>query len=143
MGYVDNSDHMAYSYSMSRRTFKWTTKFFFHFLDVTVLNTWTLLSSRGAKYTHRDFKLLLVSNLRKLERAKISPPPDWLEDRVLVQKMFCDSSVAISTGQRNLLPNSAAACVLLAAKEIAQSIGAPDVTWACVWCLVSRNITQK
>ena len=52
MGYVNNSDRMAKSYSMSRRTFKWTTKLFFHFLDVTVLNSRIPLSSCGAKYTH-------------------------------------------------------------------------------------------
>jgi len=63
MGYVDNSDRMATSYSMSRRTLKWTTKLFFHLLDLTVLNSWILLSSCGAKYTHRDFRLLLVRNL--------------------------------------------------------------------------------
>src|SRR5215510_2721414 len=63
MGHVDNSDHMANSYSMIRRTFKWTTKLFFHLLDLTVLNSWILLSSCGAKYTHRDFRLLLVRNL--------------------------------------------------------------------------------
>ena len=42
MGYVDSFDRMSYSYSMSRRTFKWTTKLFFHFLDLTVLNSWIL-----------------------------------------------------------------------------------------------------
>ena len=63
MGYVDNSDHMANSYSMRWCTFKWNTKLFFHFLDVTVLNSWILLSSWGAKYTHRDFRPLLVRNL--------------------------------------------------------------------------------
>ena len=63
--------------------------------------------------------------LRKLERAKIAPPPNWLEDQVRAQKMFCDSRVAItSTGQRNQ-PNSAAVCVLLADKESAQCISAP------------------
>jgi len=62
-GYVDNSDHMANSYSMSRCTFKWTTKLFLRFLDLTVLNSWILLSSRGAKYTYQDFRLLLVRNL--------------------------------------------------------------------------------
>jgi len=46
-GYVDNSDRMANSYSMSRCTFKWTTKLFFHFLDLTVLNSWIQLSSCG------------------------------------------------------------------------------------------------
>jgi len=63
MSYVNNSDRMANSYSMNRRTLKWTTKLFFHLLDVTVLNSWILLSSCGAKYTHRDFRLLLVRNL--------------------------------------------------------------------------------
>jgi len=31
MGYVDSSNIMANSYAMIRRTFKWTTKLFFHF----------------------------------------------------------------------------------------------------------------
>jgi len=52
MGYINNSDHMATSYLMSRCTLKWTTKLFFHLLDLTVLNSWILLSSCGAKYTH-------------------------------------------------------------------------------------------
>jgi len=63
MGFVDISDCMANSYSMSRHNFKWTTKLFFHLLDLTVLKSWILLSSRGAQYTHRDFRLLLVRNL--------------------------------------------------------------------------------
>jgi len=37
MACFDNSDRMANSYLMSRRTFKWTTKLFFHILDPTVL----------------------------------------------------------------------------------------------------------
>jgi hypothetical protein len=32
-------------------------------MDLTVLNSWILLSSCGAKYTHRDFRLLLVRKL--------------------------------------------------------------------------------
>jgi hypothetical protein len=71
MGYVDHSDRMANTYSMCRRTFKWTTKLFFHFLDLTVLNSWILLSSCGAKYTHRDFRFLLVRNL--IEEAGRNP----------------------------------------------------------------------
>ena len=63
MGYIDNSDRMANSYSMIQHTFKWTIKLFFHFLDLTVLNRWILLSSCGAKYAHRYFRHLLVWNL--------------------------------------------------------------------------------
>ena len=36
---------------------------FFHLLDLTVLNSWILLSLCGAKCTHRDFRFLLVRNL--------------------------------------------------------------------------------
>ena len=76
MGYVDNSDRMANSYSISRHTFKWTTKLFFHLLDLTVLNSWILLSSCGAKYTHRDFRLLLVRNLiEEAGRSQDHPTP--------------------------------------------------------------------
>jgi len=63
MGYVDNSDRMANSYSMRQRTFKWTMKLFFNLLDLTLLNRWIMLSSCRAKYTHKDFRLLLVRNL--------------------------------------------------------------------------------
>jgi len=75
MGYVGNSDHMANSYSMSLRTFKWTTKLFFHRLDLTLLNSWILLSSCGAQYTHWDFRLLLVRNMIE-EAGKIQDRPN-------------------------------------------------------------------
>jgi len=63
VGYVNNSDRMANSYSMCRHNFKWTMQLFLHLLDPTVRNSWILLSSCGAKCTHRDFRLLLVRNL--------------------------------------------------------------------------------
>jgi hypothetical protein len=47
MGYVDNSDRMAISYSVCRRSFKCTRKLFFHLLHLTVLSSWI-----RAKYTH-------------------------------------------------------------------------------------------
>jgi hypothetical protein len=55
MGYVDKSDRMANSYSISRRTWKWTKKLFFHLLDLTILNSQILLKSCGSKLSHRDF----------------------------------------------------------------------------------------
>jgi hypothetical protein len=82
IGYVNNSDRMANSYSIRRRNFKWRTKLFFHLLDLTVLNSWILLSSCGAKYNHRDFRHLLCS--KKLEEVNIAPPP-WLVGQVLRQ----------------------------------------------------------
>ena len=76
MGYVDISDGMANSYSMCRRNFKWTMKLVFHFLDLTVLNSWILLSSCGAKCTHRDFRFLLVRNfIEEAGRSQDRPTP--------------------------------------------------------------------
>jgi len=129
---------------MSRRTFKWTTKLFFHLLDLTIFNSWILLSSCGAKYTHRDFRLLLVRNLiEEAGKSQDHPTPRLVGRQNVRAKKCCDSRVAITNiGQRNHQPNCATVCVLLAAKKRAQSIGAPDVMWACAWCLVSQNITQ-
>ena len=86
MGYVNISDRMANSCSMCQRTFMWTTKLFFHLLDLTVLNSLILLSSCGAKCTHKDFRLLLVRNL--IEEAIIAPSPVWLEGQVRLQQML-------------------------------------------------------
>ncbi|PNF27168.1 hypothetical protein B7P43_G07847 [Cryptotermes secundus] len=72
MGYVDKADRMANSYSISRRTWKWTNKLFFHLLDLTVLNSFILLSSCGAKLSHREFHLTLVCTM--LEHAARGPP---------------------------------------------------------------------
>jgi len=56
MDCVDKGDRMANSYSISRRTFKWTKKLFFHLLDLAVLNSYILHSSCGCKkISHRDF----------------------------------------------------------------------------------------
>ena len=61
---------------MSWHTFKWTTKLFFHLLDLTVLNSWILLSSCAAKYTHWDFRLLLLSNLiQEAGKSQDCPTP--------------------------------------------------------------------
>jgi len=48
MGFIDISDHMANSNSMSRSNFKWNMNLFFRLLGLTVLNSWILLSSCGA-----------------------------------------------------------------------------------------------
>ena len=96
-GYVDNSDHMANRYSKSWHAFKWTTKLFFHLLDLNILNSWILLSSCGAKYTHWDFRLLLVRNLiEEAVNTQDHTTPDWLEDQVRPQQMLCDSRATIT-----------------------------------------------
>ena len=119
MDYVDNSDHMASSYSMSQHIFKWTTKLFVHLLDLTVLNSWILLSSCGAKYTHQEFGLLLVRNL--IEEARKS------QDRPTPRTSTAVTNVMRLKSRHNQhwqnhLPNSTAVCVHLAARETEQCI---------------------
>jgi len=49
VGYVDKGDRMANSYSINRRTWKWTKKLFFHLFDLAILNSYILFSSLGGK----------------------------------------------------------------------------------------------
>jgi len=51
-GYVDKSDHMTNSYSISRWTWKWTKKIFFQLMDLTILNNFIILASCGSKLSH-------------------------------------------------------------------------------------------
>ena len=56
MGYVDKGDRKANSYSVSQRTLVWTKKSFFELLDLVILNSCILHSSRGGKkISHREF----------------------------------------------------------------------------------------
>ena len=82
MGFVDKGDRMANSYSISRRTFKWIKKLFFHLLDLAILNSYILHSSCGGKkMSHRDFRYTLVRNMlthagpeRRVPRPLRRPP---------------------------------------------------------------------
>ena len=49
--------------SISRWTWKWTKKLFFHLLNLTTLNSFIILTSCGSKLLHRQFKLTLVRDL--------------------------------------------------------------------------------
>ena len=74
VGYVNKADRMANSYTASRRTWKWTKKLFFHLFNMTILNSYILLSTCGGKkISHRDFLLSLVREM--LARAGHGPRP--------------------------------------------------------------------
>jgi len=111
----------------------------FQILDLTVLNSWIQLSSHGAKYTDRDFRLLVVRNLtEEAEKSQDRPNPRLVVKPSVGAKMFCDPRVAIkNTGQQNHQTKCATICVLFMAKERAQCITAPDVMWDHSRCLVS------
>ena len=144
MDYINNSDCMANSYSMSWHIFKWITKLFFYIRDPTILNSWILLSSCGAIYTHWDFRLLLARNLNEESGTSQDHPTPRLVGRpsAAATNVVRLESCHNQHGQQNHPPNSAAICVHLASRERVQCISAPDVTWAYVWCLVTQYIMQ-
>jgi hypothetical protein len=59
MGFEDKGDKMANSNMIQYWTWKWTKKLFFHLADLTILNSFLLLASCGARLTHRQFRLAL------------------------------------------------------------------------------------
>jgi hypothetical protein len=68
---------------------------------------------------------------------------DYFEKEEEEQQQQQQASAEVATtniGQRNHQPVCAAVCVLLVAQGRAHSV--PDVTWACVECLV-RGISHK
>jgi len=73
VGYVDKSDHMMNTYSISRWIWKWTKKLFFHLLDLTVLNSFIILSSCEAKLSHRNFRLNLIRDLIQVGGRVLGP----------------------------------------------------------------------
>jgi hypothetical protein len=63
LGYVDKGDRMANSYPLSRRTWKWTKKLFFHLLDPTILYSYIIRAYCGCKINHLKCCLTLVKNV--------------------------------------------------------------------------------
>jgi ethanolamine ammonia-lyase small subunit len=88
---------------------------------------------------------ILVADINSESGAEASDIEDYFEEEEeQQQQQQASAEVAITnTGQRNHQSSCAAICVLLVAKERAQCVSVQDVTWACAWYLVSRNITQK
>jgi len=71
MGYVDKSDRMTNSYSISRWT--WTKKLFFQLMDLTILNSFIILASCGSKLSNCQFRMTLTRDLIQ-EAGRVSRP---------------------------------------------------------------------
>jgi hypothetical protein len=145
VGYVDISDRMASSYSMCRRNLKWTMKLFFQLLDLTVLNSWILLSSCGAKCTHRDSRLLLVRNLiEEAGRSHYCPTPVCLVGQVRLTQMLRGWTATVTIiGQQNTKTISGAMFAQRGASERPPFTNMPYVMWVCAWWRASPVTTQK
>ena len=52
MGGVDKKDAMVGNYSYVRKTYKWTTKVFFQFLEEAIFNSFLLYSKNNTKHVY-------------------------------------------------------------------------------------------
>ncbi|XP_064629269.1 piggyBac transposable element-derived protein 4-like [Lineus longissimus] len=71
MGGVDKSDQMVADYGHSRKSLKCTSKFFFHLIDIAVLNAFVLFNNRepeAKKLLHLEFKMKFIEKI--LSKAK-------------------------------------------------------------------------
>jgi hypothetical protein len=80
---VDKSDRMTNSNSISRHIWKWMKKLLFHLLDLSILNSYILLTSCGSKLTHCDFRLTLVRDLIQEGGGCLDHRPSHGADQVL------------------------------------------------------------
>jgi hypothetical protein len=58
-------------------------KLFFHLLELSVLNSFILLTSCSSKLSHQNFKLVLVRNLIQERAACLDHRPPHREDQPL------------------------------------------------------------
>lgn len=92
---VRKGNWKANKYTISRPRWKWTKKLFFHLLDLTILNSYILLSSCGKKISHSSFRNELLMGMlahawqvRQLQRPMGRPAGT---DR-LVNRLECSDS---------------------------------------------------
>ena len=143
MGFFDISDRMSNSYLMDQRNLKWTTKLFFHLLDLTLLNSWILLSSCKVKCTHKDFRLLLVRNLiEEAGRSHYRSTPSLVgrPSTAAANVMRLDSRLNQHWPAKH---KNAATFVQSRASKRSLYTNVPNVMWVCAWFRVSSITTQK
>jgi len=76
MRYVDKSDLMTNTYSLSRQT----NKLFSYLLDLTILNSFIMHASFCSKLSHQQFRLKLVRGLIK-EAGRLHQPKTTRQER--------------------------------------------------------------
>ena len=80
LGGADKNDAMVGNYSCIRKTYKWTTKIFFYFLEEAVFNLFLLYSKNNGKKEFLEFKVEVVYQVSSSSNITITAPQ--LSDRL-------------------------------------------------------------
>ena len=70
MSGVDKNDAMVGNYSCVCKSYKWTTKVFFHYLEELLLNSFIIYQKSGGRKRLLDFKLAVIESM--LREAQVS-----------------------------------------------------------------------
>ena len=90
MGGVDKNHGMVGNYSCIRKTYKWTTKVFFHFLEEAIFNSFLLHSKNNGKKKFLEFKVEVVCQMLSSTNITIAAPQlfDRLKGRNFSSKIL-------------------------------------------------------
>lgn len=63
MGGVDKNDAVISTYSSVRKSHKWTTKIFFHFLEEAIFNSFVIFQTYNNSITYCNFKTSIIKTI--------------------------------------------------------------------------------
>lgn len=74
MGFVDKLDQLKGNFEINRRSRKWWLRIFFHFVDVSIVNSYILYLLTGQNISHKDFRRGVVDGLIAKKLVNIKKP---------------------------------------------------------------------
>ena len=80
MGGVDKNDAMVENYSCVRKSYKWATKVFFHFIEEAVFNSFILYKKSGGKKRFLQFKLNLIQSILREAHIDVDICKSWSQE---------------------------------------------------------------
>ncbi|XP_023213037.1 piggyBac transposable element-derived protein 4-like [Centruroides sculpturatus] len=135
MGGVDLSDQRIANYSLARRrTKKCYIKFFFHLLDITILNSFIIYKKCGHDITHLKFRTELIKDIIDhhlkgdgLRKRRTYEHDIAISQRLLGNHFICRNQISRSTDY-----TLRRACVVCSANNVRR-----DVRYSCRQCDVA------
>ena len=71
MGGVDKNGAMVGNYSCVRKSYKWTPKVFFHYVEESLFNSFTIYQRSGGQKRLLDFKLAVTESMLRESQVNV------------------------------------------------------------------------